>query len=324
MDKVTLEFLLQRPKGFALKVPVVIFVKDKGGEDIAAVLLNEYELFGCLTGLYTSLDVDGEYTMIASPSDTSDILCAVSEYLLNMRTTLLLLLTRRGDQKALLTEEHAETLSGIYTCGSQTREVKRTLRLASSFEDTLGSLGADTRRTLRRYRRKLEECYSAEFISTVNIPDKEFIRFDTLCSHPVPHDISRWRNTRYGKDLGTFMVGLRANDGSWLSLVGGRRQGTLTRVDWQMNLVEHKGNSIVSAMRSWLIEHEIAIGVHSLRFERGTTHSSAKAFTSDLVSDVIIARSILSPHIIKRWLLRLLPRTGTLPQILDPNTLHWY
>ena len=324
IDKTTLEFLARLPNGLGSKVPVVIFVQDKLGEDLAAVLLNEYTVVGCRTGLYTPFDLDGEYTVIARASEAADVVRVTSEHLLTRCGARLLLFSRRGDQTALLTEEHAAYLSSIYTCGSQTRTLRRTFRLASTYHDTLACLGAHTRRNFRRYRRKLEECYSAEFLSTVDLGGEEFLRFSNTCSHPIAEEVSRWRNSQYGKAPGTFMVGLRAKNGSWLSLLGGRRHGTLTRVDWQMNLVELKGHSVVNAMRSWLIEHEIALGMHSLGFERGTMHSSSNVFTSELVSDVVVSRSIFSPHFIERWLLRLLPKTGTLPLILDLDILHWY
>src|ERR1035438_4053551 len=93
--------------------------------------------------------------------------------------------------------------------------------------------------------------------------------------------------------------GVRAADGRWLSLVGGRRRPGAVALDWQMNLAGLQRYSLCTAMRAFLLEYEIAQGTRRVFFEGGTPHSMRHSFACTDVVDIIVQRRSASA-----WLLR--------------------
>ena len=55
-------------------------------------------------------------------------------------------------------------------------------------------------------------------------------------------------------------------------MIGHRRRKGTTYISWQMNLKDFPAFSIGTAMRAYLLEHEIACDTQLLTFEDGTTH----------------------------------------------------
>jgi hypothetical protein len=68
-----------------------------------------------------------------------------------------------------------------------------------------------------------------------------------------------------------FSMGLRLPPGAWLSVLSGWRRNRVTYVDLQMNHMHYKKQSISAVMRSFLLEHEIALGQESINFVGGSS-----------------------------------------------------
>ncbi len=322
LDRVALE-LQFHIHNFGPKRPVVLFLSDKDGVDRAAVLLHEYTLYKVRTGLYVPFDPDGECTLIAAAEDRAWVVSKVVAFLFRRGAKVLLLNASGGDSflGSLCASPHA--LQGR-TYGVQTREIHRSLELSPVYDETLRKMGAHTRRNLRYYRRKLEQNFQAQFVPSVDLTEAEFLKASEACSHPVPEEISRWRWRHYGKVPGTFLTGLRAGNGRWLSMIGGRRQGANTRLDWQRNIVEQGSGSVVAAMRGWFIEHEISLGMRSLRFDKGTTHSLCSALTPEPLHDILFVHPLLSPARVNRWLVRWLPAGSALASVVNQGRFAWH
>jgi hypothetical protein len=73
-------------------------------------------------------------------------------------------------------------------------------------------------------------------VSEANPSESEFLVLNRNSLYPVFPWIAKWR-FRCARGLpDSIFAGLRAADGSWLSMIGGRPRNRITYVDWQMNV----------------------------------------------------------------------------------------
>jgi hypothetical protein len=106
-------------------------------------------------------------------------------------------------------------------------------------------------------------------------------------------------------------------------MIGGRPRKGTTYINWQMNLKDFPAFSIGTAMRAYLLEHEIACGTQLLTFEDGTTHPMNRAFVPENVTDLLLARRSLSPNILRKVAARI-PLWNVLADTILSDTLIWH
>jgi hypothetical protein len=147
----------------------------------------------------------------------------------------------------------------------------------------------------------------------------EFLEFNRASMYPAAEEIASWRYDAMNRTTDSFFAGMKAHDGRWLSLIGGRRHGPTTEIDWQMNLAGLSRFSLSTAMRSFMLEHEIERGMKQLLFVGGTPHSMRHAFVDRDVVDLIVHRRSVIASLLP-WLL---PRRNFLGQALKDKTLRW-
>lgn len=319
----SLAFLCKQLEGKATKVPYAFILSDSAGKDIAVALLHQYTFKGLPTGIYTPLDTSGQYSLIAAPEDMREVMLSLSKHLFGKRAAQFVLLCTADDNLLQSRFEDVRNSLNNLNHGTHLRVHLSTLQLKSTFAETLTTLGADTRRNLTRYRNRAITEFGVCLSSNLSLTASEFCTFSDACSYPTSTELNLWRYENYGKASTNFILALKAQDGKILSVVGGRRHGTLTRIDWQRNVTGLKGGSIVNAMRSFLIEHEISLGMQRIRFERGTPHSSQNYFTPELVRNICLTRKLMKPWFVENVLLRLMPPKGILKESLDPALLEW-
>ena len=197
------------------------------------------------------------------------------------------------------------------------------LPILETLDATLGTLGKHTRRNLRYYRRRVEEKLGAVFVPCAGMSRAEFLAVNRVCSYPVPDAIAGWRYDAAMEVPGGLFAGVRAGDGEWLSLVGGRHHQDQTAVAWQMNREEMASYSLSTAMRSYLLEYEVERGTRRLFFDGGTPHSIHHAFaTADVAYLVATSRSV-SGRLLRRTIVRVLPRTNFLRRVLSDGGMRW-
>ena len=126
----------------------------------------------------------------------------------------------------------------------------------------------------------------------------QLLELNNASTHPVPHSVIERRYQTTKSMDGFFCVGLSQADGQWISLLGGRRHHGVTEIDWQMNRGGLSKLSVGTVIRSYLIEHEIAIGMEKLFFEGGTPHSMRHAFLSEEAMDIVVMNRSLSVFLI--------------------------
>jgi hypothetical protein len=120
-----------------------------------------------------------------------------------------------------------------------------------------------------------------------------------------------------------MFAGVRARNGRWLSLIGGRRHMQVTEIDWQMNLAGLPRYSLSTVMRSFVLEHEVGLGTTRLAFTGGTPHPMRHSFVCVDAVDVIALRRSASGWLLRRLAWWLFPEKNFLGQALRDRQLHW-
>jgi hypothetical protein len=305
------------------KVPHLLLLSDPGQSPYAAVLLYEYRIGGISTGVFIPSDFDGERTILAPDHLRCLIARQAAEFLVDRGALLVLLSVSNGDFSSTNVGGSPHIHPG-YVCTTQTRTILRTLELESSYEATLAKMGNSTRRGLRRQSRRVEEDFSASFVIQPDITESEFLFLNRNSAFPVSRRIAIWRIRKARQLSNSVLLGLRAADGRWLSVLAGRRQGNLTEIDWQTNLNGFDRYSLVSAMRAHVLQYEINCGTRFLRFKNGTGHSMQSCFRKQNVSDLLMVHPRLTTNIARSVLPRLLPRDNHLSKVVREGSLAWH
>lgn len=255
----------------------------------AAALFFEYRVFGLRTGAVATGDAVGFNSVIA-PQGQRALVAARAARVLVERGASIVLATYEGEgepePKSLLTG-----WPGVMAA-SRERRVGRMLPLLSTLEDTLAQMSKSTRANLRYYRRRLERELGCEYVpdAATALIDVDLQALNASSLNPLPAREFK-RRVRCAAQLpGSFLSGLRTPDGRWLSLVGGWRQEKTTVLHWQMNSAGFERQSIGTGMRSFLLEHEIALGATRLLIYGGTPHPMRHAFVQDTVADLVVRR----------------------------------
>jgi hypothetical protein len=309
---------------FGAKTPHVLLLPDSAGELEAAVLLYEYGLGAASSGIFVPSDHCGERTVIAPEPLRSMLAWQAAEFLLHRGAHLVFLTLRNGDFTSADSPVSRYIQLTSRTCATRCRIALRTLPIESTFDATIARMGSHTRRNLRHYRRLAESELGATFVPEANPSESDFLELNRRSLYPIITWVARWRFHR-GRTLpGRIFAGLRAQDGRWLSMIGGRRSEGTTYIDWQMNLKGFPALSIGTALRAYLLEHEIARGTHMLTFEDGTPHAMNKAFIPENVSDLVLARRSLSPNMLRTIAARMNLKRNVLAGTILSETLDWH
>ena len=280
------------------KTPYLLLV---GGERnlVGALLLYEYRFAGLGTRVFATDDILGTRTLIAPEQDRVAVAEAAIQQLMRLGAVAVLVSIDTSIAPAA-SQAHP---GGGYTTALRLRMTPRYLALQPTFDATLALMGPHTRRNLRLYRRRAETELGAEFVPQVSMDAYDYFDLNRASTSPAPGDLACWRYELFkqaGSNDRVLLCGLRGRDGQWLSLIGGRRTGTTTEIDRQLNRAGLPRYSLSTATRAFLLEHEIARGTKRLVFEGGTPHPMRFAFTRGQTVDLLAIRSRSA----RAWLLR--------------------
>jgi hypothetical protein len=299
------------------RVPRLLLLPGSAGEPEAAVLLYEYGLGPISSRIFIPADLFGKRTVLAPEAIRSAVAWRAAESLLDRGAHLVYLSLQNGDFSSW------QKLSAR-TCATRRYIARRTLLIRSTFEDTVAGMGAHTRRNLRYFRRLAEFKLGAKFVPETNLSEASFLAFNRDSLYPVFPWIARGRLRKARGLADGFLAGLRSADGSWLSLIGGRRHQRVTYIDWQVNIKAHPALSIGTAMRAYLIEDEVARGTQQLTFEDGTPHPMSRAFVPEYMCDLLLARQTLSSNMLRKLAARVPLKHNMLTRnILDKDVV-WH
>jgi hypothetical protein len=299
------------------RVPRLLLLPGSAGELEAAVLVYEYGFGPISSGIFVPADLFGKRTVIAPESIRSAIAWRAAEFLLESGGHLVYLSLQNGDFASW------QKLTAR-TCATRHHIARRTLLIRSTFEDTVAGMGSHTRRNLRHFHRLTEAKLGATFVPDANLSESNFRAFNRESLYPVFPWIAKGRFRKARSREGGFLAGLQATDGSYLSLIGGRRRQGTTYIDWQVNIKAHPALSIGTAMRAYLIEDEVARGTQQLTFEDGTPHPMSRAFVQEHMCDLLLARRRLSPDILRKLAARISLKHNMLTRNILDTDLVWH
>ncbi len=291
-----LEYFLNAPS-FLAKEPYLVLIlrADTGSRqpDIdavsAAVLLFQYRILGIPTRAFSTDDISGFRTVIAPPGQRAEAAAAAASAMLDHGAQFALI-TYTGTSEAASVPDLPKSYPVRWA--RRTRRVQKALPLAETFDATLATLGKSTRFNLRYYRKRLMNKMSCEFVADASrvLPESEWVALNAGSLNPVDPKLFRHQYCS-ARDLpGGFIVGLRTSKGTWLSLIGGWREGNVTVLYWQTNASGYEKDSIGTVMRSFFIENEIERGAREVIIYGGTTHSMGNSFLREQVTDLMVSR----------------------------------
>ena len=324
-----LQYSLDTPTAMQ-KIPILLLVGlDPGvrpanvtADDVlGAVLLYEYRVAGRGIRVFATDDTTGQRTVIAPPHIRSHVAEAAAQALVDVGA-LAVMITFEGNGQDR-SAPSPQRLTAACELAKRTRSVPRHLLLAESHKATLASLGRHTRRNLRYYRRRLESDMGAFFVPAVEMDRKEFLAINRASTNPVSDSLAAWRYDSTHRTPGTLFAGVRAQNGLWLSLIGGRRHMRVTEIDWQMNLAGLPRYSLSTVMRSYILQHEVELSTEKLAFTGGTPHSMRHSFDCVDAVDVVALRRSPVGWILRRMSRWIFPEHNFLGHALRDQHLRW-
>jgi len=329
-----LEFFLTAAENLK-KTPYLVLMASRSDVSVfdlapadlwGAVLVYEYRVLGFGSSLFTASDYNGSRAVIAPAKLRRQVSAAVCRYLMDRGAQIVLLNLEPGSPDSCqICFEGAMAGTTKRWWGTQRREVGATIALYKTFDATLAGMGKHTRRNMRYYRRKAEAELGCSFIADVRntLTMAQLVELNYDSTHPVPHSMLERRYQTTRSMDGFFCVGLSRDDGHWISLLGGRRHHGVTEVDWQMNRDGLAKHSVGTVIRSYLIEHEIAIGMRRLFFEGGTPHSMRHSFLSEEAMDIVVMNRSLPVFLLRSMARWLRPEKNFLLQTLMSPAVKW-
>jgi hypothetical protein len=292
----------------------------------AAVLVYEYRLLGVSSRIFISSEFAGSRAIIAPPALRAMISTLACRYLMEHGAEAVLV-----SYMAEVEETCQTCLQDAMTSGkkrwwtTQTREAGATIELEKTVNATLAKLGSQTRRNLKRYRRKAEEDLGCSFVrdvrDTLTRPQLSLLNLDS--THPVPAEVIDRRFHTIRTLEGAFCIGAKSGSGQWISLLAGRRHHGVTAIDWQLNRDSLAKYSVGTVIRAYLIEYEISLGSKKLYFEGGTPHTIRHSFVPEKAKDIMVLNRSPFAFLLRACARYLSAGNNFLLQTLADPTLQW-
>jgi hypothetical protein len=163
----------------------------------------------------------------------------------------------------------------------------------------------------------------ATFVPSAEMGSKEVVELNRSSKHPVAYAEALWRYECLQATPNRLLAGVRAADGRWLSVIAGRRNGDVTEIEWQMNQADLPHYSLSTVMRSYLLKHEIELGMRKISFLGGTPHAMRHSLVRSESGDVLMVR-----RSVRAWLLcglcrSAFPQSNFLRGMLIDKQLIW-
>ncbi|HEV2646708.1 MAG TPA: hypothetical protein VGU46_10115 [Acidobacteriaceae bacterium] len=321
-----LEYEMDKPTA-RKKIPTLLLIglnedvtpeQATAGDVLGAVMLYEYKFAGLGLQLFATDDMTGAATVIAPAHCRSEVTQTACGQLMDVGA-LAVLITFTPDEQQ---ESTSYGSSAAFSMARQVRSVPLGLALGQTLDETLATLGKHTRRNLRAYRRRLELELGSEFVPQVEMERSDFLAFNRASMNPTTDHVVRWRydSAHAGEEM--MFAGIRARDGQWLSLMGGRRHGDTVSIDWQMNRDGMADRSLSTVLRCYVLEHETALGMKQMIFTGGTPHSMRHSFTRVDAVDAIAVRRSAGGRLV-RWLAQWVMPGNFMVQLLRDTKLRW-
>ena len=325
-----LEYFLRRPK-FARKIPCLVLfysgadgkASSTGSKIVGAVLLYQYQVAGIGCRIFAADYHAGDRTLVGPQPFRAQMGCLACHALLE-RGALVVQLTCPVDLP--VPELHCFSNakdSSRWRWAASVRMMNGHIPLADSYDETLSGLGKHTRRNLRASRRHAAHDLGYTFVVNPVMSKDEFVAFNRASTHPESDEMTVWRYEAMKLLPDYLFLGIKAANGEWLSLIGGRRNHERTIVEWQMNRAGLTDYSLSTLMRSHLLEHEVGRGCKRLYFVGGTSHTMKYSQSTEYFLDLVTLRYSLSAFFLRRFARPLMLEHAFLVQAVGDPKLIW-
>jgi hypothetical protein len=280
--------------------PVVV-VFHAESELVAAAFFHQVCFAGVGSGLACAGDPMGDGLVIAPLQEREVFLrCAIEELVNVQKKFHTVRLRVKTSRTALLVDFETSGLRSKFI----ERTVQHRLVLAETYEEMLASFGLRTRRSLRAKRRQLETNLRPDFLPSI-APEQAFEAMCYLRSRSNMPARSTWYFEGLRKMLHTredaFAMGLRAKDGTWLSILSGWRRNGTTYIDVQLNHSTFMRESLSAVMRAFLLEYEISVGQKYIVFVGGCSALLERYCSPrEAFADLVVSRSSISGWFFKK------------------------
>ncbi len=313
------------------KIPHLVLLRTGAGELEAALLVYEYKLLGCPTGVFATDDAGGRRTLMAPAAERpAAARCAAEALMRKGARVVFQSFVETVLDEGVLASRPEDRDAHSWRFATQRRMIRASFPLENTYEDTLAKLGQHTRRNMRAFRRKAEAQLGCTFVPDVRLSRFEFLALNRHSTYAVPNAVARWRYDAITTVPGGFLCGVRDRAGRWLALAGGRHHHNMVEVDWQMNRDDLPALSLGTVLRAYLLEHEVARGTKVLFFEGGTPHAMRLSFHFTLVRDLVVAKPLPGTRFLQRftpvlrsYINRRLPQSAFILKILTDPQLTW-
>jgi hypothetical protein len=285
--------------GFARKRPTMVVVETTTGNGVrpvAAVLTYEYQVAGVGTGVYAADFKGGARAVVAPRSLRPRAVFAAADALLSQRG-LLIQLSYVGEDSPSRLAQIAET---PLRWASRVRNSAGYMEIEPGVEATFAHLGKRTRRNLRYYRRLAETELGATLVVSPEITPEQFLEFNRATNYAVPDEQAAARFRSLKQNPAPLFLGLRSQQGEWLSLIGGYFKGPDAMVEWQLNRSDMAPYSLCTTMRAHLLEYVVGQNCRRTYFIGGTTHSMMNSMTHERIVDVVVSRPGVPAWLVNR------------------------
>jgi len=280
--------------------PVVLVFRAES-QLVAAAFFHQVCFVGVSSGLACAGDPMGDGLVIAPAQEREVFLrCAIEELVNVQKKFHTVRLRAKTSRTALLVDFETPGLHSKFI----ERTVQHRLVLAETYEEMLATFGLRTRRSLRAKRRQLENALRPEFFLSL-APEQAFEAMCYLRARSSLPTRSMWYFEGLRKILHThedaFAMGLRSNDGTWLSILGGWRRNGTTYIDVQLNHSAFMRESLSAVMRAFLLEYEICAGQKDIVFVGGCSALLERyCRPREAFADLVVTRSSLSGWFLKK------------------------
>ena len=280
--------------------PIVVVFRAES-ELVAAAFFHQVCFAGVGSGLACAGDPMGDGLVIAPLQEREVFLrCAIEELVNVQKKFHTVRLRVKTSRTALLVDFETSGLRSKFI----ERTVQHRLVLAETYAEMLASFGLRTRRSLRAKRRQLETNLRPDFVPGI-APEQAFEAMCYLRSRSSMPARSTWYFESLRKMLHTredaFAMGLRAKDGTWLSILSGWRRNGTTYIDVQLNHSTFMRESLSAVMRAFLLEHEISVGQKYIVFVGGCSALLERYCTPrEAFADLVVSRSSISGWFFKK------------------------
>jgi hypothetical protein len=250
--------------------PVSVLFYNDDSTLAAAALFFERCLHRLPTGVIRAGDHAGDGAVIAPPGRRrATLMCAIEILLQDWRFHSIFGTVSHAEGESRSSLQYPDVSESVTS-----REVRRRLRLANGYDETVGSFGRTMRKAVRNKRRKFDKRTDVEWVSEMS-PEQALEAMLYLKEHCSPGR-TQWEIFRRYDFLrkyptAGFSLGVRQKSGQWMSFITGWRSGGVTYVPWAMHDGRCASDSLGTVIYSRLIEQEVGLKQSFIEWVGGVT-----------------------------------------------------